>query len=129
MKKIPMHRSARFGKIGGVCAGLAETTNVPSLYIRAAFFILFFYGSLAFWLYLILWIILPVLEVDNYAVHEKEIFRSRRDKLLGGVCSGLAKATHVDPTIVRLVFLGFTLFGGSGFLIYLVLWLSLPCET
>jgi len=128
MDKVPLHRSLRFRKIAGVCAGIAETTNIPTLYIRAMFFITFFYGSLAFWVYLLLWILLPVMESDNYQVHEKELFRSRFNRMIGGVCTGLANATSTDPVIVRLVFIALAVFGGSGLFLYLVMWLILPEE-
>jgi phage shock protein C len=58
----------------------------------------------------------------------KRLFRSRTDVMLGGVCGGLAKYLNVDPTIVRLVFVLLLFIGGSGFWIYLVLWLITPVE-
>jgi signal transduction histidine kinase len=45
---------------------------------------------------------------------------------LGGVCSGIAEAAAVDPTIVRLAFAFFTLVGGAGVAAYGAAWLALP---
>jgi phage shock protein PspC (stress-responsive transcriptional regulator) len=54
-------------------------------------------------------------------------YRNNDDKVLGGVCSGLAAYLKIDPTIVRLLFALVTLGGfGTGFLIYIVLWIVLP---
>lgn len=59
---------------------------------------------------------------------EKRLYRSRTDRMLGGVCGGLGAYFGVDPTLVRLVFALLFVFGGSGFLLYLILWIVLPEE-
>lgn len=56
----------------------------------------------------------------------KRLFRDPDDKTLGGVCSGLAAFLNVDVTIVRIVMLLAMLLGGSGLLVYLVLWFVVP---
>jgi phage shock protein C len=48
--------------------------------------------------------------------------------MLGGVCGGLASYAGIDPVIVRLFFVIFTLAGGAGILIYLILWIVVPEE-
>jgi phage shock protein PspC (stress-responsive transcriptional regulator) len=55
------------------------------------------------------------------------LFRDRSDKILGGVCAGIANYLNVDPAIIRLLFAIIT-FGGFGFgiLIYVILWIVLP---
>ncbi|MGZ8545734.1 MAG: PspC domain-containing protein, partial [Flavisolibacter sp.] len=58
------------------------------------------------------------------------LYRDASDKLLGGVCAGLANYMNVDPAIVRLLFAIITLGGfGSGILIYIVLWILLPVRN
>ena len=52
--------------------------------------------------------------------------RSRDDKIIGGVCGGLADYFQVDPTLVRAIFVVVTLFGGMGGILYLVLWAVTP---
>lgn len=52
--------------------------------------------------------------------------RSSRDKKLGGVCAGLADYFDLDPTIVRIVWLLAIFLGGTGLLLYLILWIALP---
>lgn len=58
----------------------------------------------------------------------RKLYRSRSDKMLGGVCGGLASYAGIDPIIVRLFFIIFTLAGGAGVLIYFILWILLPEE-
>ena len=61
---------------------------------------------------------------------QKRLYRDADDKILGGVCSGIASYLGIDPTIVRLLFAIITLGGfGTGFLIYLVLWILLPKQS
>jgi phage shock protein C len=56
----------------------------------------------------------------------KRLMRSSQDKRLGGVCAGVADYFDLDPTIVRVVWLLAVLFGGTGLLLYVVLWIVLP---
>lgn len=48
--------------------------------------------------------------------------------IVGGVCAGLAKYAGIDPIIVRIVFLLAAIYGGSGVLLYIVLWVLMPDE-
>ena len=63
---------------------------------------------------------------QGYAAPAKRLMRSSRDKKIGGVCAGLAEYFDLDPTIVRIVWLLAIFFAGTGFLIYIVLWIALP---
>lgn len=56
----------------------------------------------------------------------RRVFRDGDDKVLGGVCSGIASYFNVDPLWVRIAF-AIAFFGfGSGFLIYVLLWIIIP---
>lgn len=57
-----------------------------------------------------------------------KLVRSRTDYMLGGVCGGLGKYFKIDPVFIRLVFVLITLAGGSGVLIYFILWIVMPRE-
>jgi phage shock protein PspC (stress-responsive transcriptional regulator) len=57
-----------------------------------------------------------------------KLVRSRTDYMLGGVCGGLGKYFKIDPVFIRLIFLLITLAGGSGVLIYFILWIVMPRE-
>jgi phage shock protein C len=61
-----------------------------------------------------------------YPPPARRLMRSSRDKKIGGVCAGLADYFDLDPTIVRVVWLLSVLFAGTGFFIYLILWIVLP---
>jgi phage shock protein C len=59
---------------------------------------------------------------------DNRLYRSRSDRMVAGVCGGLAKYFNVDPTLVRLVFVVLALAGGPGLLLYLVMWIITPIE-
>ena len=54
------------------------------------------------------------------------LYRSPTDKVVGGVCGGLAAYFKIDPVLVRLAFVVFALAGGASVLLYLVLWIAVP---
>ena len=56
----------------------------------------------------------------------KRFFRNPDQKVIAGVCSGIASYFHLDPVWVRLIFFVFILAGGSGVLLYLLLWVVIP---
>ncbi len=57
------------------------------------------------------------------------LYRDESDKILGGVCGGLASYLRVDPTIVRLVFALISFGAGTGILLYILLWIILPSKA
>ncbi|MFA5421090.1 MAG: PspC domain-containing protein [Patescibacteria group bacterium] len=58
----------------------------------------------------------------------KKLYRSSKDRMLFGVCGGLAEYLNIDSIIVRLVFIILLFGGGSGLLIYLVCAVLIPSE-
>ena len=58
----------------------------------------------------------------------KKLYRSRKDKMLGGVAGGLAEYFDIDPTLVRIAFVITLFLGGTGVLAYLILWIVVPEE-
>lgn len=60
---------------------------------------------------------------------EKRLVRTSKNKMLGGVAAGLGNYFDLDPNIIRFLFIILTVFGGSGVLMYLLLWLLLPSDT
>jgi phage shock protein PspC (stress-responsive transcriptional regulator) len=64
---------------------------------------------------------------DNATLKVKRrLFRNPDDKVLGGVCSGISAYFDIDPVWIRLAFAVAFFFGGSGFLLYLILWIVIP---
>lgn len=58
----------------------------------------------------------------------KRLYRSRDERMLGGVCGGLAEYLHTDPTLIRVLFILFALAGGPGIIAYLIMWVIVPLE-
>ncbi len=56
----------------------------------------------------------------------KRLYRSSTDKVIGGVCGGLGDYLDIDPVIARIIFVLLVLFGGSGILVYIILWIVVP---
>jgi phage shock protein PspC (stress-responsive transcriptional regulator) len=54
--------------------------------------------------------------------------RSRSDKWLGGVCAGIAQVSGIEAWIWRLMFVLLMMFGGTGLVVYLLLWIFVPLE-
>ena len=54
--------------------------------------------------------------------------RSATDKWLGGVCGGLAAVTGVESWVWRLIVTVLALFGGTGLVLYILLWIFVPTE-
>ena len=63
------------------------------------------------------------------APESKKLYRSRNNRMIAGVCSGLAEFFGIDTTVVRLVFAAGALLGfGSFILVYLVMFVVVPEE-
>ncbi len=58
----------------------------------------------------------------------KRLYKDKSNKMLCGVCSGIAKYFSIDPTLVRLGLAAFCLLGGSGILAYIVCAIVIPDE-
>ncbi len=61
-------------------------------------------------------------------MNDKKLYRSRTERMIAGVCGGLANYFSIDPTIVRLIFVLLLITGSAGFWIYIVLMLVVPEE-
>ncbi len=58
----------------------------------------------------------------------KRLIRVKEGRMLGGVCGGIAKYLDVDPVIIRILWVAFTLFFGVGLVVYVVAWILIPEE-
>ena len=57
---------------------------------------------------------------------EKKLYKSNQNKMIDGVCGGIAEYFGIDPTVVRLVWTLFSLMGGSGILAYIIAAIIIP---
>ena len=137
--------------LGGVCAGIAQYFAIDALWIRLIAILLLFsgninfdlfdfnpfdwvqvnfgFGALAVVAYIVLWVILPVSHTQEEDKEIKKLFRNPDDKVLGGVASGLSAYFGVKELYVRLAFVFLTFAGGSGVVIYLILWIITPVAS
>lgn len=58
---------------------------------------------------------------------EKKLTRSK-NKIIAGVCGGVGEYLNIDPTVVRIIWALFSLFYGSGLVLYLIAALIMPDE-
>ena len=133
--------------LGGVCAGLANYFNIDKLVVRILFIIFTFGFGFGFIAYLILWVAIPSSASTHIGSVRKRLFRDPENKLIGGVCGGLASYFGVNVWVPRILFLipflsivtswnhwgmfDFPNFINLSFspgatLIYIILWLILP---
>ena len=58
----------------------------------------------------------------------RRLLRSRTDRMIGGVCGGLAQYFGLDSSALRVISALLILFGGMSVWVYLILWLVIPGE-
>jgi phage shock protein PspC (stress-responsive transcriptional regulator) len=138
--------------LGGVCAGIANYMNVDPAIVRLLFAIITFGGfGMGILIYLALWIILPVRDLDTYV--GKRLFRNPDDRVISGVAGGLGAYFNKPSWAFRLIFAAPLLlnilfgvlngiffmwqrdifpnifigsFSGTFVLAYIILWIVLP---
>lgn len=61
----------------------------------------------------------------------KQLVRPLKNRMIGGVCAGIAQYFNLDPTLVRLIWVLLTLlsFGFGGVVAYIIAWIIMPDET
>ncbi len=60
---------------------------------------------------------------------KKELRRDPNNKIIAGVCSGIAKYLDIDPVIIRLIWAAEIFLFGTGFLFYIICWIIIPEES
>lgn len=58
----------------------------------------------------------------------KRLYRSKKDKMLAGICAGIGEYYDIDPTLIRLLFVAVTIVTSfiPGIILYLIAWLIIP---
>jgi phage shock protein PspC (stress-responsive transcriptional regulator) len=140
-----LYRSENEKVLGGVCSGLANYFGMDAVIVRIIFVVLF--GAL-FLPYLILWIAVPSSASVVIGSTRKKLFRDTEDKIIAGVCSGIANYFGTNVWIPRILFLLPFLsfvskwshwayfpdffrfsFSPGALIIYIILWLVIPEAT
>lgn len=57
---------------------------------------------------------------------EKRLYKSNENKMLDGVCGGIAEYFNIDPTLIRLAWVVFCALGGSGIIAYIIAAIIIP---
>ncbi len=140
-----LYRSENEKLVGGVCSGLANYLGVDVVVVRIVFLVLFFSFGIGLLPYIILWIAVPSSATTVIGSPRKKLFRDTDDKIIGGVCSGIANYFAINVWIPRILFLlpflsfvsrwghwdafpdffRFT-FSPGALIIYIILWLVIP---
>lgn len=145
-----LYRNSNDKIIAGVCSGLGYHFKIDPVWFRLIFILLF---SILFWVYIVLWIVLKPKPLESNV--SKRLYRNPTDRIIGGVCGGIATYFKIDSWIPRLIFAAPLLlniigmssfpffpwnkffdnvhfnfeFNFSVFLVYLVLWIIIPKAT
>jgi len=69
---------------------------------------------------------LKITKGAKMAVETRRLYRSKKERIIAGVCGGLAEYFNTDPNLVRLVWVLLVLAGGAGIILYLAAWLLVP---
>ncbi len=122
---------ARFDRIlFGVCGGIGSYLRVDSTVIRflAIVLTIFTFFVPLILAYLVAAMIIPLEPTGRPRIERRELYRSNSNRMIAGLCGGLAEMLVVDPTMVRLasVFLCFLTGVIPLVLIYLIGWVIVP---
>jgi phage shock protein PspC (stress-responsive transcriptional regulator) len=139
-----LYRNENDKLLGGVCSGIGAYLKIDTTLVRVLFALLAVgaFGT-GLVLYILLWAILPSRYLNPTAVTRK-LYRDAEQKVIGGVCSGIAHYFNIAVWIPRLIFvvplvvgilkLPLTIlfvpfaasFSGTMFIIYIILWIVVP---
>jgi phage shock protein C len=121
------------GKIAGVCAGIADYFDTDVSLVRLLWVVLSIIpGALigGVIVYAAAWILMSVGVAPATAPPER-LVRPLADRKIAGVCGGLARYFHADPTFVRLAWVILTIYPCAivfGVIAYIAAWLIIPSE-
>jgi phage shock protein PspC (stress-responsive transcriptional regulator) len=128
-----LYRDTKRKLVGGVLSGIAYYFNIDALWTRLIFILLFFgvsvlpsIGGFLFIAYILLWIIVPGNDSLKEERKVKKMYRNPEGKVLGGVAGGVAAYFGTDVVLIRLLFVALIFAGGTGIILYIILWIILP---
>lgn len=121
-----LYRSANDRVLAGLAGGLADYFGLDAAWVRLGLVVLVLLGvGTPVLLYLLGWLIVPRNPRPSDLSRDR-LHRSRTDRMIAGVCGGLAETTGVDPALVRLVAAVLLITGGVAVPFYLIAWAILP---
>src|SRR5204862_7112051 len=63
---------------------------------------------------------------NTTTISARRLYKSRHNRIIDGVCGGVAEYFGVDPTVVRILWVLVSLLGGSGLILYIVAMIVMP---
>lgn len=121
-----LYRDAKSKALGGVASGIAHYFAIDPMWVRLLWVVFTAAFGIGLIAYIILWIVLP----ESYELEDrtayKKLFRNPDNRVLGGVSGGIASYFGIDTVLVRIIFLVGLFIGGSGLILYLILWIITP---
>ncbi len=128
MRKL--YRSRYDKKIAGICGGLGNYFSIDPVFIRLlVIFLLILTGIIPILIvYLIASLILPVEPPNTPAFEFKRLYRAKNDRIIAGICGGLARIFKMDSSVMRLILVVITFITGlfPMLVAYLVGWTIIP---
>jgi len=91
-------------KVAGVCGGLGAYIGMDPTIIRLVFILVCIFTAILplLILYTVAWLLIPLGPKIYIQFKCKKLYRSVKNRKIGGICGGIAEAIHVDTTIVRI---------------------------
>ncbi len=128
-----LHLSIENKKFAGVCGGLGESFGINPDFVRVAFLLSCIPGGVGILIYIALMVILPTIKIDSIIdidllEKKKRIYRSKSNKMIAGVCSGIGNYLKWDVSIIRIVFVSLMFFSGVGLPLYIIFWFIMPFD-
>jgi len=128
MKKL--YRSRTNKKIAGVCGGLGEYFQIDPTFIRLILLFVCFFTAVfpVLIAYLIGVIIIPYEPFEKSIRGFHRLYKAKKNKILVGVCGGIAEFFSIDATIVRLIFVFLMIITAilPMLITYVVAWIIIP---
>lgn len=132
--KKKLYRNTENKLIAGVCSGFADYFGINVILMRIIWVALAFLHGIGAIAYLVAALIIPIkpetseieIEVEPQAKEKQKLHRSDKNKILFGVCGGLAEYLHTDANLLRIIFVALTFLWGAGAIIYILCALLFP---
>jgi phage shock protein PspC (stress-responsive transcriptional regulator) len=128
MKKL--YRSQTNKKIAGLCGGLGEYFEIDPTFIRLVLLFVCFFTAVfpVLIVYFIAAIIVPLEPTNKLIKDLPRLFRSKKNRMLAGVCGGMSYIFKIDVTIIRLLFVFLMIITAilPMLITYIVAWIIIP---
>ena len=132
--KKKLYRDLKNQKIAGVCSGFAEYFDIDASIVRIIWVLLTLMGGAGIITYIIAIFIIPKKPNDYVELvveenkEKKNLTLNKKDRIIFGVCGGLAEYFDIDSILMRILFIFLIFSIGFGILLYLLLAIVIPKE-